>query len=69
MDTESMLQPRILNTNTLNEGGGEIDLGPSYPGGWGGDSKCWFSSWFSFHDCYWVGSLDFNFLGNQGVFH
>ena len=20
-------------------------------------------------DCYWVGSLDFNFLGNQGVFH
>ena len=20
-------------------------------------------------DCYWVGSLDFNFLGNKGVFH
>ena len=20
-------------------------------------------------DCYWVGSLDFDFLGNQGVFH
>ena len=20
-------------------------------------------------DCFWVGSLDFNFLGNQGVFH
>ena len=20
-------------------------------------------------DCYWVGSLDFNFLGNNGVFH
>ena len=22
-----------------------------------------------FLDCFWVGSLDFNFLGNQGVFH
>ena len=22
-----------------------------------------------FLDCYWVGSLDFHFLGNQGVFH
>ena len=22
-----------------------------------------------FLDCYWVGSLDFNFLGNRGVFH
>ena len=20
-------------------------------------------------DCYWVGSLHFNFLGNEGVFH
>ena len=20
-------------------------------------------------DCYWVGSLDFNFFGNQGVLH
>ena len=24
---------------------------------------------FSLLDCYWVGSVDFNFLGNQGVFH
>ena len=25
--------------------------------------------WDSSLDCYWVGSLDFNFLGNKGVFH
>ena len=24
---------------------------------------------YHFLNCYWVGSLDFNFLGNQGVFH
>ena len=27
------------------------------------------SSWTPFRDCYWVGSLDFKFLGNQGGFH
>ena len=32
---------------------------PSYP----------LTRWNPPLDCYWVGSLDFNFLGNKGVFH
>ena len=56
--------------------GGAAEAAAGGCGGWPEDRPLgrkgaapWVSLVSNKLDCYWVGSLDFNFLGNQGGFH